>query len=130
MATNTGRPRFFLESWKFAVYISLPIICSLYYDNPERQKKAADYWGYVKYPANPASMKEQIEQAAATQKQRQAYREQLQELNRSANRRIDEHQQEEEEPEKKAWLRWIDGLRRGKSNSEDGDATAHASSKQ
>lgn len=39
-----GRQGFYLEAWKFGVYVSLPVIASVYYANPETQKKMADYW--------------------------------------------------------------------------------------
>jgi hypothetical protein len=77
-----GRQGFLLEGWKFAIYLLVPITASIYYNNPENQKKSADYWQYIKYPANPSTgWKEQIDLMQSQQKQREVYRQQLQQLN-------------------------------------------------
>lgn len=99
-----GKQGFYLEGWKFAVYLGVPILASWYYSDPQRQKESADYWQYVKYPANPnVNMKEQIEALAAQQKQREVYREQMKELNAQAARA----QEKVEQPRR--WLSWLRG---------------------
>lgn len=101
-----GKQGFYLEGWKFAVYLGIPILASWYYSDPQRQKEAADYWQYVKYPANPnVNMKEQLETLIAQQKQRDVYREQMKELNAQAARA--QTRQHDEEPAQRGWLRWI-----------------------
>lgn len=111
-----GKQGFYLESWKFAVYLAVPIAASWYYSDPKRQKESADYWQYVKYPANPnVNMKEQIEALAAQQKQRNAYREQMKELNAQAARAQESRRLEEEQQQRRGWLSWI-GLG-GKKNA-------------
>ena len=115
-----GRQGFLMEGWKFGVYLAIPILASFYFDNPIHQQKAQDYWQFVKYPANPnTGMKEAIEQAAAQQKQREAYRQQLQRLNEAATTTRNDN--EMRTTERKGWLQWM-GLRRRKAN-EDGNNT-------
>lgn len=81
-----GRQGLFLEGWKFVVYLAVPITASIYFSNPENQKKSADYWQYVKYPPNPSTgWKEQIELLQSQSKQREIYRQQLQQLNSDNN---------------------------------------------
>ena len=82
-----GRQGFALEAWKFSVYLIIPIVASVYFSEPKRQKEAADYWQYVRYPANPnVGMKQKIEELAKEQKQREVYREQLQALSQQASK--------------------------------------------
>jgi hypothetical protein len=86
-----GRNGLYLEAWKFSVYISVPIIASVYHSNPENQKYWADYWQFIKYPENPnTNVKQKIQELAqARQEQRQqslAYQQQLQALQQSAER--------------------------------------------
>mmetsp|Transcript_2432 Transcript_2432/g.5031 ORF Transcript_2432/g.5031 Transcript_2432/m.5031 type:complete len:112 (-) Transcript_2432:351-686(-) len=77
-----GRQGMMLEGWKFGIYLGIPLLASWYYGDPERQKKAAEYWKYVEYPANPnVGMKEKfIEQQKKYQEQRKVYGEQLKKL--------------------------------------------------
>ena len=110
-----------LEGWKFGVYILIPITASMYFGNPERQKQAADYWGYVKYPPNPnTGMKEQIEALRKQKEQRQAYREQLKELNAQAKKSSasssSSSSSEDKTTSSRGWFRWI-GLGKGSSAS-------------
>ena len=85
-----GRTGLYLEAWKFGVYLIIPIGASWYYSDPQRQRQAADYWRYVQYPANPnVGLKEKVEEMARQQKQRQAYREQLELLQQQARKTID-----------------------------------------
>jgi hypothetical protein len=111
-----GKQGLYLESWKFAVYLAVPIAASWYYSDPQRQKESADYWQYVKYPANPnVNMKEQIEALAAQQKQRNAYREQMKELQAQAART---EQRSQEETSRRGWWSWI-GFGRKKNATEN-----------
>jgi Pet100 len=107
-----GRQGFLLEGWKFAIYLLIPITESMYYNNPENQKKSADYWQYVKYPANPSTgWKEQIELMQSQQKQREVYRQQLQHLNDSSTSKAvtacAENDMEDLKGNSWRWLRWI-----------------------
>lgn len=86
-----GRQGFYLEAWKFAVYISIPIIASVYYTDPDRQKEMADYWKFISYPENPNTnvrqkIQELAKEKAEQREQRLAYQRQLQELQRAAER--------------------------------------------
>jgi hypothetical protein len=72
------KSRFYMEGWKFAIYLAVPIACSFWFASPDRQRQNADYWQYVKYPSNPnTTLRESIEQYSKTEKQRQIYRQQL-----------------------------------------------------
>jgi Pet100 len=108
-----GRQGFLLEGWKFAIYLLVPITASIYYNNPENQKKSADYWQYIKYPANPSTgWKEQIDLMQSQQKQREVYRQQLQQLNDiSSQSSVDSCETDDDDDETKnnhwRWLRWI-----------------------
>jgi hypothetical protein len=112
-----GRQGFLLEGWKFAIYLLVPITASIYYNNPENQKKSADYWQYVKYPANPSTgWKEQIELMKSQQQQREVYRQQLQQLNDSTTMQSspdveddlhDNHGNDNSNANRWRWLRWI-----------------------
>jgi len=105
-----GRQGFYLEGWKFAVYLLIPIGASWYYNDPQRQKAAADYWQYVQYPANPnTNMKEQLKELQAQKEQRQAYREQMKELQKQAAKSRREEVAVNET--KGGWRRWL-GLSR------------------
>jgi hypothetical protein len=86
-----GRQGLYLEAWKFAVYISIPIIASVYYTDPDRQKEMADYWKFISYPENPnTNVRQKIQELAKEKEeqreQRLAYQRQLQELQRAAER--------------------------------------------
>jgi len=112
-----GRAGFYLEAWKFGVYLLIPIAASWYYSDPTRQRKAADYWQYVKYPASPnVDVKRQIEDLAKQERQRKAYRDQLVELNRQAQRGSSSPSSAasegtdssgDEGRQRRGWLRWI-----------------------
>jgi hypothetical protein len=114
-----GRPGMYLEGWKFGVYLLIPIVASVYYSDPKRQKISADYWQYCKYPANPnVGMKQQIEDLAKQQKQRDVYREQMKQLSQSAARAEQQvPEQSEEKASGRGWLGWI-GLGGKASSSE------------
>lgn len=85
------RQGFYLEAWKFSVYLSLPIFASWYYSFPETQRYWADYWQFIKYPENPNTnvkqkIRELAEQKEKEKEQRLVYRRQLEELQRAAKR--------------------------------------------
>jgi Pet100 len=89
-----GRQGFMLEGWKFAVYITIPLVASWYFNDPERQKQNAEYWKYVQYPANPATgLKEQIKLRQEQRAQHDAYSAQLQQLQVQANRSINDSEE-------------------------------------
>ncbi|EEC43462.1 predicted protein [Phaeodactylum tricornutum CCAP 1055/1] len=103
-----GRQGFYLEGWKFAIYLVIPITASWYFNDPERRKSSADYWKYIQYPANPnTNMKEQLEDLRKKQAQRQVYRDQMQELQAQAARSRQEVTEELDSNTKQSWWRWV-----------------------
>ena len=69
-----GKAGMRLEAYKFGLYISVPILASIIFNEPEVQRKCADYFQFLKYPANPnTNLREEFEQLA---KQRELEREQ------------------------------------------------------
>jgi len=44
-----GRQGFLLEFYKFGVYLMIPICASIYFNDPERQKRNAEYWQVTFY---------------------------------------------------------------------------------
>merc|ERR1711865_325785 len=86
-----GRQGFYLEAWKFGVYVSIPVIASFYFSDPKVISKSADYWRFIEYPENPNTnvrqkIKKIIKDKEKQKEQRLAYQQQLQELNRAAQR--------------------------------------------
>ncbi|KAL3923179.1 MAG: hypothetical protein SGILL_001800 [Bacillariaceae sp.] len=86
-----GRKGFYLEAWKFSIYISIPVIASVYHADPEAQKYWADYWRFITYPENPnTNVKQKIQELAKEKEQKKeqhlAYQRQLQALQQSAER--------------------------------------------
>ena len=80
-----GRAGFQLEAWKFGIYISIPIVASMIFNSPTVQKASADYFQFLKYPANPnTNLKEDFERYARdfekTQQQREEYAKQVRKL--------------------------------------------------
>mmetsp|Transcript_33740 Transcript_33740/g.96944 ORF Transcript_33740/g.96944 Transcript_33740/m.96944 type:complete len:123 (+) Transcript_33740:164-532(+) len=119
-----GRKGMYLEAWKFAVYITIPIFASVYYSDPEKQKYYADYWQFIKYPENPnTNVKEQIQKLAEEKElqreQRMAYQQQLQRLQQAAER-ASNPQEEESDTQTPSWWRragrWIVGTKKEDSN--------------
>lgn len=52
-----------LEAQKFAVYLSIPILASLAFNEPSVQQWAADYFQFMKYPSNPkTNLRDEFEQ--------------------------------------------------------------------
>eukprot|EP00543_Licmophora_paradoxa_P018530 CAMPEP_0202471776 /NCGR_PEP_ID=MMETSP1360-20130828/85717_1 /ASSEMBLY_ACC=CAM_ASM_000848 /TAXON_ID=515479 /ORGANISM="Licmophora paradoxa, Strain CCMP2313" /LENGTH=114 /DNA_ID=CAMNT_0049097991 /DNA_START=88 /DNA_END=432 /DNA_ORIENTATION=+ len=104
-----------LEAWKFGVYLFIPIVASIAFNDPDRQRFWADYFQFLKYPANPnTDLKEQFEelqkQKQLQKEQRKAYAEQMRKLQESAQksrRRQNgegEEQQQQESGKKRGWL--------------------------
>ena len=86
-----GRGGMYLEAWKFGVYVSIPVIASAYFSNPETLKQQAEYWKFIEYPENPNTNVRQKIQKLVKEKedqkeQRAEYQRQIQELQRSAQR--------------------------------------------
>ncbi|KAG7374274.1 Pet100 cytochrome c oxidase assembly protein [Nitzschia inconspicua] len=128
-----GKKGLYLEAWKFSIYISLPIIASVYHSNPETQKYWADYWRFITYPENPNTNVKQKIQELAKQKEEQreqhvAYQQQLQALQKSAERSAKYgagaigggvEASTDEEP-KSSWLRRLGGwFSRSSSHTEE-----------
>lgn len=112
-----------MEGWKFAIYLSVPIICSFWFASPERQRKNADYWQYVKYPSNPnTNLREAIDEYAKTEKQRQIYREQLRALQESEVASVEAAESAQNELEQ-ATPRWWHWRRYWKATKEDEAST-------
>lgn len=86
-----GRQGMRLEALKFSVYISIPVIASIAFNSPTTQKYWADYYQFLKYPANPnTNLKEEFEelqkQRDLLRDQRKEYAEQVKILQQSAQR--------------------------------------------
>jgi cell shape-determining protein MreC len=118
-----GKKGMQLEAWKFVVYITIPVVASVYFNNPTKQQYWADYFQFLKYPANPnTNLKDQfeamVEQKEKQNGQRSEYAEQMRKLQESAQKSRQRREEllllEEEEKEsnkKKGWMRWL-GLRK------------------
>lgn len=104
-----GRQGFLLEGWKFGIYLLVPIGASVYYSDPNRQRAAADYWQYVRYPPNPnIGLKQQIEDMAKQQKQREAYNEQLKLLSEQAGKaEAGTHETDLQKSSGRGWPQWF-----------------------
>ena len=114
-----GRKGLYLEAWKFGVYISLPVIASVYYSNPDNQRYWADYWQFIKYPENPnTNVKQQIkelaEQKEKQKEQRRLYQEQLRQL-QMASERSETGLNDDSSTDSKPWWRRAGGWITGKS---------------
>lgn len=86
-----GKQGMQLEAFKFSLYIGIPIIASVAFNNTDVQKYWADYFQFLKYPANPnIGLKEQFEelqkQRELQQEQLKEYAEQMKRLQESAQR--------------------------------------------
>jgi hypothetical protein len=106
-----GKKGLYLEAWKFGVYITIPIIASVYYSDPDAQRYWADYWQYIKYPENPnTNMKEKIQKLAdekgLQREQRMAYQQQIQRLQEAAERASNGEETQVDSPS--WWRRIID----------------------
>jgi len=99
-----GKAGLWLESWKFSIYLALPLLASWYYNDPKRQQASIDYWKYVQYPPNPnTDMRKQISEMQKQKEQREVYRQQMQELQERA--RKSREQPPEDDTQKRGWWR-------------------------
>ena len=92
-----GRQGMKLEAFKFSVYILIPVGASLTFNDPNVQRWAADYFQFLKYPANPnTNLKGEFEALVEkTKKEKEARREyaaQMQKLQEGAQKRAQEEQ--------------------------------------
>ena len=108
-----GKQGLQLEAVKFAMYLGIPILASVSFSYPSVQKYWADYFQFLKYPANPnIGMKEQYEelrqQRELQREQRQEYMNQMKRLQESADSAAAHRAKEEEEAAakktKRGWL--------------------------
>jgi hypothetical protein len=111
-----GKTGMRIEAWKFAVYLTIPIVASIYFNNPEKQKYWADYFQFLKYPSSPnTNLKRQfedlVEQQEKQKQQRNEYAEQMRKLQESAQKSRERREQVEKEERKRGWLQRL-GLRR------------------
>mmetsp|Transcript_22374 Transcript_22374/g.51600 ORF Transcript_22374/g.51600 Transcript_22374/m.51600 type:complete len:107 (-) Transcript_22374:75-395(-) len=103
-----GRQGLWLEGWKFGLYLLVPIVASVAFNDPDRRLYWADYFQFLKYPSNPnTNMKEQWEtfqrQQELEKQQREEYRAQLESLQERAKQ---SRLRMEEEKSKKGWFTW------------------------
>jgi len=128
-----GRPGLYLEAWKFGVYVSIPVIASVYFSDPMTIKKSADYWKFIEYPENPNTNVRQKIQKLAKEKeekreQQMAYTLQLEELQRAAARSSSMNDNDYDEDEDDSsdipgrrrswWKRWFGGGDNSKKKQE------------
>lgn len=116
-----GRQGFYLEAWKFGVYISIPVIASAYFSDPQTIKEQAEYWRFIEYPENPNTNVRQkiqklVKEKEEQREQRDAYQRQLQELQRAAARSSSNNYDEDDEDgdssdlsgrRRSWWRRWF-----------------------
>ncbi|GFH61828.1 hypothetical protein CTEN210_18304 [Chaetoceros tenuissimus] len=117
-----GRQGMKLEAFKFSVYILIPIGASLTFNDPNVQRWAADYFQFLKYPANPntnlkGEFEALVEKNRKEKEARREYAAQMQKLQEGAQKRRIEEQLAESEGEKKGWWRF-NWLRRSKKEVE------------
>lgn len=123
-----GRAGMKLEGQKFAVYLAIPIIASIAYNEPTVQQWSADYFQFMTYPSNPKTnlkqeyeqlkkdREEQLEQEKRNKKGREEYLAQLKQLNldRAGVSAVGDGVATEQ---KKGWFRWW-GWRRANNNDD------------
>mmetsp|Transcript_34357 Transcript_34357/g.51499 ORF Transcript_34357/g.51499 Transcript_34357/m.51499 type:complete len:132 (+) Transcript_34357:131-526(+) len=125
-----GRAGMKLEAQKFAVYLSIPIMASLAFNEPSVQKWAADYFQFMKYPSNPKTnlmkefeqlqreREEEIEEERRMQekriKGREEYLAQMKLLNSSRGDNAPGiNNTDSTSNNKSGWFGWMRGWRRG-----------------
>ena len=104
-----GKQGLRLEAVKFAMYLGIPIFASVSFSYPGVQKYWADYYQFLKYPANPnIGLKEEFEklrkQRELQHEQRQEYLNQLKRLEEAAEKSRAAAAAAEEAAKKKGWL--------------------------
>mmetsp|Transcript_2444 Transcript_2444/g.3690 ORF Transcript_2444/g.3690 Transcript_2444/m.3690 type:complete len:123 (+) Transcript_2444:191-559(+) len=118
-----GKAGMKLEAFKFGIYLAIPISASLAFNVPYVQQVCADYFQFLRFPANPntnlkGEFEELLKKRQQEKEQRKLYAEQLKKLHESAQESRTNAAAQEAEGKKKwlsfSWLR----LRRKK----DGDA--------
>jgi cell shape-determining protein MreC len=110
-----GKKGLRLEAYKFLVYISIPVMASVYFNDPKKQQYWADYFQFLKYPANPntnlkGQFEELVEQKEKEKEQRSEYAEQMRKLQESAQKsrqRREEIMEQEDTNKKQGWRRWF-----------------------
>jgi len=119
-----GRKGMRLEAWKFAIYLFVPISASITFNDPRMQRICADYFQFLKYPANPnTDLKEQFEELQRKRimekEQRQQYADQVRELQERAKASRGEELLHENEVQlrKKSWYSWINRLKNKSSST-------------
>ena len=122
-----GRKGLILEAKKFALYISIPIVASVMFNDPDVQRICADYFQFMKYPASPnTNLREEFErlskQRELEKEQRKEYAEQVQKLQESARRSREGREaalaaEVEEQSQRRGWFRWL-RFRRGEESSQ------------
>jgi len=113
-----------LEAFKFGVYLIIPISASLTFNDPRVQQWAADYFQFLKYPANPntnlkGEFEELLKKRQEEKEQRRLYSEQVQKLHDSAKAsrlELAARDAAEEERRNLKWFSWL-RFRRGSSSS-------------
>ena len=109
-----GKQGLRLEAYKFGLYLFVPIVASVTFNDPDVQKVCADYFQFLKYPANPntnlkGEFEELLKKRELEKEQRILYAQQVKKLQQSAqkSRQDKQHATEEEEnnkPKRKKWL--------------------------
>jgi hypothetical protein len=123
-----GRAGMRLEAQKFAVYLSIPIVASLAFNEPSVQRWAADYFQFMKYPSNPkTNLKQEFEQLQREREEeieeerrmqekrskgREAYLAQMKLLNASPGDN-EGNNTDSTYNTRRGWLGWLRGWRRG-----------------
>lgn len=121
-----GRAGMKLEALKFGIYLFIPITASLAFNEPNVQRWAADYFQFLKYPANPnTNLKEEFEELLKKREkekeQREAYAEQMKKLQESAQRsRLDSAAEAVAMRQSSSWFSWR-RLRKGSNKISSGD---------
>ncbi len=122
-----GRAGLRLEAQKFAVYLSVPILASLAFNEPSVQRWAADYFQFMKYPSNPkTNLKKEFEELQREREEemrmqekrikgREEYLAQMKLLNasRGGDETGDNNNMETANNSRNGWFGWLRGRRRG-----------------
>lgn len=106
-----GKAGMKLEAAKFGLYLLVPISASLTFNDPDVQRFCADYFQFMKYPANPnTNLKQEfedlLEKRVKEKEQRRLYAEQVKKLQDSAKEsRLKAALAAAEE--KRGWFSWL-----------------------
>ncbi len=104
-----GKQGLRFEAYKFGLYLFVPIVASITFNDPKVQKVCADYFQFLKYPANPntnlkGEFEELLKKRELEREQRKLYAEQVRKLQESAQKSREESAAEENKPKRKKWL--------------------------